>query len=42
MKKVALYLALAVLAAACASKETQTDAPITDKSTGMQAPSQAT
>jgi peptidoglycan-associated lipoprotein len=41
MKKVALYLALAVLAAACASKETQTDAPVTDRSSGVAPPSTA-
>jgi len=42
MKKAALYIALAVLAAACASKETQPDAQVQDKSTGVQPPSQAT
>jgi peptidoglycan-associated lipoprotein len=41
MKKVALYAALAILAAACASKETKTDAPITDRSSQVP-PSQAT
>ena len=41
MKKVAVYLALAVLAAACASKETQTDAPVTDRSSGVAPPSTA-
>ncbi len=35
MKKVALYLATAILAAACASKETKTEAPIADRSTGV-------
>ena len=39
MKKVALYVALAVLAAACASKETQTEAPVTDISKGVATPS---
>ena len=42
MKKAALYIAIAVLAAACASKETKTEAPIQDRSTGVQPPSQAT
>jgi peptidoglycan-associated lipoprotein len=40
MKKAALYLALAVLAAACASKETKTDAPVSDISSGTKAPQQ--
>src|SRR5258705_6003628 len=35
MKKAALYLATAILAAACASKETKTEAPIADRSTGV-------
>ena len=36
MKKAALYLAIAILAAACASKEpTRTEAPIADRSTGV-------
>ena len=35
MKKAALYLATAVLAAACASKETKTEAPIADRSTAV-------
>ncbi|HEY2630215.1 MAG TPA: peptidoglycan-associated lipoprotein Pal [Usitatibacter sp.] len=39
MKKLALYVALAVVAAACASKETKTDTPVADKSTGAQPPS---
>jgi peptidoglycan-associated lipoprotein len=38
MKKLALYLAMAVLAAACASKETKEEAPVSDKSTGVQQP----
>src|SRR5258705_4442023 len=42
MKKAALYLALAILAAACASKETQTEATVQDKSTGVQTPQQST
>ncbi|MFZ3322306.1 MAG: peptidoglycan-associated lipoprotein Pal [Usitatibacter sp.] len=36
MKKLALYAALAVLAAACASKETKDETPVQDKSTGVQ------
>jgi peptidoglycan-associated lipoprotein len=42
MKNAALYLAIAVLAAACASKETQTEAPITDKSTAAPSTSGST
>ena len=42
MKNAVAYLALAILAAACASKETKTDAPVTDRSSGVQTPSQAT
>jgi peptidoglycan-associated lipoprotein len=38
MKKLALYVALAVVAAACASKETKTDTPVTDKTTSTQQP----
>jgi peptidoglycan-associated lipoprotein len=38
MKKLALYVALAVLAAACASKETKDETPVQDKSTGAQQP----
>jgi peptidoglycan-associated lipoprotein len=34
MKKAALYLAMAALAAGCASKEARQDAPVTDRSTG--------
>ncbi len=33
MKKLASYLAIALLAAACASKETKTETPVTDRST---------
>jgi peptidoglycan-associated lipoprotein len=39
MKNLALYLAIAALAAGCASKETQTDAPVTDRSAGTSQPS---
>ena len=35
MKNLALYVALAVLAAACASKETKDETPVQDKSTGV-------
>jgi peptidoglycan-associated lipoprotein len=42
MKQVALYLAIAAIAAGCASKETQTDAPVTDKSAGMSRPAPTT
>jgi peptidoglycan-associated lipoprotein len=38
MKKLALYVALAVVAAACASHETKTETPVADKSTGVQQP----
>jgi peptidoglycan-associated lipoprotein len=38
MKQTALYIALALLAAACASKETKTEAPVTDRTTGVQTP----
>ena len=41
MKNVALYLAIAVIAAGCASKETQTDAPVTDRSSGVSQPSRS-
>ena len=34
MKQVALYLVLAALAAGCSSKETRTDTPVTDLSSG--------
>jgi len=34
MRNAVLYLAIALLAAACASKETKTEAPLTDRSTG--------
>src|SRR5881394_2989350 len=40
MKKPALYLALAILAAACAS-ETKKDTPVDDRSSSVQPPSQA-
>jgi peptidoglycan-associated lipoprotein len=40
MKQVALYLAIAAIAAGCASKETQTDAPVTDRTAS--APSSST
>jgi peptidoglycan-associated lipoprotein len=39
MKNIALYLAIAALAAGCASKETKTDAPVTDRSSGVAQPS---
>ena len=39
MKNVALYLAIAAIAAGCASKETQSDAPVTDRSAGVTQPS---
>jgi len=39
MKHVALYLAIAALAAGCASKEEKTDAPVTDRSAGVSQPS---
>ena len=42
MKNVALIAALALLAAACASKDTKTDAVVTDKSSGITAPTQPT
>jgi len=42
MKNVALYLAIAAIAAGCASKETRTDAPVTDRSSGVTAPSAST
>ena len=39
MKKLALYLVVAAMAAACASKETRTDsAPLTDRSTAVTPP----
>ncbi len=41
MKKVVLYLALAALAAGCASQEAKKDAPVTDRSTATP-PSTAT
>jgi len=39
MKKLASYLAIALIAAACASKETKTETPVTDRSTGTTNPS---
>ena len=42
MRNVALYLAIAALAAGCASKETRTEAPVTDRSTGVAQPSPTT
>ena len=41
MKNVALYLAIAAIAAGCASKETKTDTPVTDRSAGVSQPSGA-
>ena len=41
MKNVALYLAIAAIAAGCASKETKTDAPVTDRSAGVSQPSRS-
>jgi len=35
MRKVALYAAIAILAAACASQDKKTDAPVTDRSTAV-------
>jgi len=40
MKQVALYLAIAAIAAGCASKETKTEAPVTDRTAS--APSSST
>jgi peptidoglycan-associated lipoprotein len=42
MKQAALYLVLATLAAGCSSTETKKDVPVTDRSTGVSQPSQAT
>jgi peptidoglycan-associated lipoprotein len=42
MKHVALYLAIAAIAAGCASKETKTDAPVTDRSAGVTRPAPST
>lgn len=42
MKKLALYLMIAVAAAACASHEQRTEPQVTDKSTGMTPPSTTT
>jgi peptidoglycan-associated lipoprotein len=41
MKKAALFAVIAILAAACASNEPKKEAAVTDKSTGVQPPSQA-
>ena len=42
MKKLALYLMIAVAAAACASHEQRTEPQVTDKSTGVNPPSATT
>jgi peptidoglycan-associated lipoprotein len=42
MKNVALYLAIAAIAAGCASKETKTDAPVSDRSAGVSQPAPST
>ena len=42
MKNIALYLAIAALAAGCSSTETKTDAPVTDKSSGVTQPTPST
>lgn len=42
MKKLALYLMIAVAAAACASHEQRTEPQVTDKSTGVTPPSTTT
>lgn len=42
MKQAALYLVVAALAAGCASKETRTEAPVTDRTAQAPAPSTAT
>ena len=42
MKKLALYLMIAVAAAACASHEQRTEPQVTDKSTGLNTPSATT
>ena len=39
MKNLALYLAIAAIAAGCASTDTKTDAPVTDRSAGVSQPS---
>ena len=41
MRNTALYFVLAILAAACASETPKTETPVTDRSTGVQAPSTA-
>ena len=40
MKNIAVYAAIAVLSAACASKDPKTDAVVTDRSTGVAPPTQ--
>ena len=42
MKNLALYLAVAAIAAGCASKETKTDVPTTDRSAGVSQPAPTT
>jgi peptidoglycan-associated lipoprotein len=42
MKNVALYLAIAAVAAGCASKEARQEAPVTDRSSGVTQPSAST
>ena len=42
MKQAALYLAIVVIAAGCASKETRTDAPVSDRSSGVSPPTAST
>ena len=42
MKKIALYLALAALAAGCASNDKRTDAPVADRSPTATSPSTST
>jgi peptidoglycan-associated lipoprotein len=42
MKNIALYLAIAALAAGCASQEAKQDAPVTDRSSGVTQPSAST
>jgi peptidoglycan-associated lipoprotein len=42
MKNLALYLAIAAIAAGCASKETKTDVPTTDRSAGVSQPAPTT
>lgn len=42
MKNVALYLAIAAIAAGCASQEARKDAPVTDRSSGVTPPTAST